>query len=49
MCNSPKTNTINEVKFIPFNQRADCVDNFDKAFGHLSQLTVYQQMRNRVW
>jgi hypothetical protein len=46
---SPNTDEVIELKFIPFPQRADCVDNFHTAFGHLSQYTVYQQMKNRVW
>jgi hypothetical protein len=45
----PKSNEITELKFIPFHKRADCLDNFHNAFGHLSQLSIYQQMKNRVW
>lgn len=40
---------IIEVRFIPFSNRADYIDNFHTAFGHLSQLTVLQIMKNRVW
>lgn len=45
----PNSSELSELKFVPFNQRADSVDNFHTAFGHLSQHTVYQQMKSRVW
>ena len=37
-----------ELQFIPFAKRADLVDKFHISFGHLSQHTVYDQMKARV-
>ncbi|KAG2191198.1 hypothetical protein INT47_004429 [Mucor saturninus] len=45
-----KNNTdITELKFIPFHQRADFIDNFHTAYGHLSQVSVYHQLKSRIW
>lgn len=44
-----KAGTVQEVRFLPFVQRADKVEQFHQGFGHAGRLTVFDLMRYRFW